>query len=347
MNAAARLLVSLSIAAIISQLTAATADDAKQPSLVKPKLVPLPRVAPAPQDNPTTPAKVALGKQLFFDPRLSGDNKMSCATCHAPEKAFGDGLPTAKGAGGKTLARNSQTVLNVGFFDKLFWDGRAASLEQQALIPIASPNEMHQDLRALEDELSAVPDYAAQFQTVFGTAVNRDGIAKALAAYERSLITEPAPFDRYLSGEKDAISGAAKRGYELFVGEAGCVRCHNGPLLSDGKFYRIGASFLDKGLGAVTGKPEDNFKFRTPSLRNIAQTGPYMHDGSLETLYDVVTFYFREIPPAAPGDLPLDVAALSGQSFSDIDYLVAFLKSLTGELHDRPVRNMQVRDTPK
>jgi cytochrome c peroxidase len=189
---------------------------------------------------------------------------------------------------------------------------------------------MHQDLDDLEAELAAAPDYAAQFRAVFSTGVDRDGIAKALAAYQRSLITEPSPFDRYLSGDKNALSNAAQRGLELFVGEAGCVRCHNGPLLSDGKFYRLGVGFKDKGLGAVTGKSEDNYKFRTPSLRNIAETSPYMHDGSMETLADVVTFYFREIP-TAPGNLPLDVEALSAQSFSDIDYLVAFLKSLTGK----------------
>ena len=295
-------------------------------------LVPLPKAVPAPRNNPTTPEKVALGKQLFFDRRLSGDNTMSCATCHLPEKAFGDGLPRAKGRGGKELARNTSTLLNVGFFDRFFWDGRAKSLEEQALIPIQAPNEMNQDLDELEQELNSVRGYARQFRSVFGTKVTRDAISKALAAFQRSLVTGPSPFDRYLTGEKDALSDQAKRGLELFRGDAGCARCHRGALLSDGSFYRIGASFRDNGLGAVTGKRTDNTKFRTPSLRNVSQTGPYMHDGSMKTLDDVVTFYFRGVTTSPPDDLPLDIEPLFDLSFSDIPAVVEFLKSLTGKV---------------
>ncbi len=140
-----------------------------------------------------------------------------------------------------------------------------------------------------------------------------------------------APFDRQLAGEESALSEAARRGMELFQGSAGCVQCHQGPLLSDEKFYRLGVSFKDKGLAGVTGKKEDTGKFRTPSLRNIAQTGPYMHDGSIKTLDDVVTFYYRGVPTTTTNDLPLDIQPLSGQSFSEISDLVAFLESLTGE----------------
>jgi cytochrome c peroxidase len=295
-------------------------------------LVPLPTTVPGPKDNPTTPDKVALGKQLFFDPRLSGNNTMSCATCHVPEKAFGDGLPRAQGADGKELARNTPSLLNVGLYSSYFWDGRAKSLEELALGPIQSPDEMNQELAELEQELNAVDGYVKQFQTVFGTSVTQDGIGKALAAFQRTLITESSPFDHYLSGDKDALSASARRGMELFLGDAGCVRCHRGPLLSDGKFYRLGVSFADEGLGGVTGKKEDTGKLRTPSLRNVAQTGPYMHNGSMKTLGEVVTFYYRNAPTTAPNGLSLDIQPLSGQSFSEISDVVAFLEVLSSKL---------------
>ena len=295
------------------------------------KLVPLRESVPAPKDNPTTPAKVELGKQLFFDPRLSGDNKMSCATCHLPEKAFGDGLALSPGAGGKLLERNTQTCLNVGFYQTFFWDGRAASLEEQALGPIQSSVEMNQDLDGLEAELGSIPGYKTAFKNVFRSQPNRGDIAKALAAFQRTLVTKPSPFDRYLMGDEDALSEEAKLGLELFQGEAGCIECHNGPLLSDGKFYRLGVSFRDEGRAKITGKQEDRYRFRTPTLRNIAETGPYMHNGSLKTLEDVVTFYYRGIPDAGPDGLAPDTSALRGRSFTEIGPLVEFLKSLSGE----------------
>ncbi|MCC7424594.1 MAG: cytochrome-c peroxidase [Planctomycetaceae bacterium] len=293
-------------------------------------LVPLPPSVPAPKDNPTSPEKVALGKQLFFDPRLSRNNRMSCATCHLPEKAFGDGLARGKGHDGRTLGRNTPSLLNVGFYERFDWDGRARSLEEQALGPIRSPDEMNQDLAELVEELNAVPGYIEQFQKVFGTKVTQDGIAKSLAAFQRTLVTKPSPFDRYLSGDKTALSDEARQGMELFVGSAGCVRCHQGPLLSDSRLYRLGVSFKDEGLSAVTGKKEDRGKFRTPSLRNIGQTGPYMHDGSKKSLTDVVEFYYRGVPTGSGGLSP-DVQPLLGQSFSEIPAVVAFLESLTGE----------------
>lgn len=296
-----------------------------------PVLAPLPTVVPAPRENATTAAKVALGKQLFFDTRLSGENRMSCATCHLPEKGFADGLPRAKGNGGKDLARNTPTLLNVAFFDRFFWDGRSQSLEEQALLPIQSKEEMNQDLDELEHELNAVSGYREQFQDVFGAQVTRDGIAQALAAYERTLVTTPAPFDRYLAGNKGALSAEAKRGLELFTGDAGCVRCHRGPLLSDGKFYRLGISFADQGRAAVTGQREDRGKFRTPSLRNLSQTGPYMHDGSMRTLTQVVEFYYRDAPTTTAPGLELDIEPLAGRSYSEIPAIVAFLQSLSGE----------------
>jgi len=297
----------------------------------RPSLIPLPAAVPAPIDQPVTPEKVELGSLLFFDPRLSGDNRMSCATCHVPEKSFSDGLRLGKGHADKSLRRNTQSLLNVGFYPLLFWDGRARSLEEQALAPIESADEMHQDLHALERELNAVPGYRSRFQSVFSTDVTRRGIAQALAAFQRTLVSRRSPFDRYLLGEKAALSDEALQGLELFQGAAGCVRCHHGPLLSDNKFHRIGIGLDDDGLGAVTGNREDKGKFRTPSLRNIAETGPYMHNGSRASLSEVVIHYYRGVPAAADDGLPLDIAPLSGQSFSEVSALVAFLESLTGE----------------
>lgn len=303
-------------------------DDVSAP----PKLSPLPKDVPAPKDNPTTKKRVELGRKLFFDPRLSGDNKMSCATCHIPGKAFADGLALSPGSSGKLLTRNTQSCLNVAFYSLLFWDGRSDSLEQQALGPIQSPVEMNQKLDELEAELAGVPGYVAEFKAAFGSAPTRKAIGQALAAFQRTLVTGPSPFDKYLAGDEDALSADARAGLELFRGEAGCIDCHNGPLLSDGRFYRLGVPGNDEGRAAVTGKANDRFRFRTPSLRNIAETAPYMHDGSLETLEDVVTFYYRGLPDSGPDGLALDTAALSDRSFSEIPLLVEFLKSLSGKV---------------
>jgi cytochrome c peroxidase len=298
---------------------------------VDPRLVPLPREVPAPADNPTTPAKVELGKQLFFDPRLSGANNISCASCHMPERAFGDGIQWNKGHNGATLTRNTPSLLNVGFYSSYFWDGRAASLEEQALGPIESPVEMNQNLDELEHELRAVPGYVEQFQKVFGGGPTRLSIGRALAAFERTLVTGPSPFDRYLAGEKDALSADAKRGLELFQGSARCIECHHGPNLSDGKLHRIDLSAEDLGRATVTQRPEDRYRFRTPSLRNIAETGPYSHDGTYKSVEDVVLFYYRGAPQSAAKGPPLEAPDLRGESFSDMPYLVSFLESLSGE----------------
>lgn len=296
-----------------------------------PRLAILPREVPAPPNHLTTAQKVALGRQLFFDARLSGDNMMSCASCHLPSKAFGDGLPRGIGHQERRLSRNTPSLLNIGFYDRYFWDGRAESLEQQALMPIEAADEMNQNLDELEWELNAIPGYVEQFHAVFGTRVTREGIAQALAAFQRTLVTGPAPLDRFLAGDQSALSPGARRGMDLFLGEAGCVRCHHGPLLSDGKFYRLGVSFQDAGREAVSGKRDDRGKFRTPTLRNVASTAPYMHDGSLQTLEDVVQFYYRGVPTRAPSGLSLDVEPLTNQSFSEIPDLVEFLQALTGE----------------
>lgn len=311
---------------------AAQSGAAAEENMPRPRLSPIAKHAPSPPENPTTAAKVELGKLLFFDPRLSGDNTLSCAACHTPDKAFADGVARSPGKEGKRLARNSPTVLNSGFLTALFWDGRAASLEEQAMAPLASLDEMHQDVEELVRELTAVPAYVEQFNKAFKAPPSRQTIAQALAAFQRTLVSNNAPLDRYLAGDKEALSPLERRGMELFSGEAGCIRCHHGPLLSDGKFYRLGiGGARDKGRGAVTGRRNDDYKFRTPPLRDVAETAPYMHDGSLATLYDVVEFYLRTAPQRGPEGLPLDIEPQLDVSFSDIDALVAFLRTLSGE----------------
>ena len=293
------------------------------------RLVPLPDKTPQPPDNPTTTAKVALGKNLFFDRRLSGNNRMSCASCHVPSKGFTDGQAFSIGVKGHKLTRNTPTILNLGFQKELFWDGRAKSLEEQALMPIEAPDEMNQPIEKLVLELKSIGEYRESFSRSFDDGINAVNVAKALAAYERSLVSKTSAFDKYLNGDKNALSASAMRGLELFEGDAGCVRCHNGPLLSDGKFYRLGVGRGDVGRAAITGKREDAYRFRTPSLREVSRTAPYMHDGSKKTLYQVVEYYYRGVPIRGPEGLELDIGALSDRSFTEIDDLVAFLRTLT------------------
>lgn len=292
-------------------------------------IVPLPVKVPQPLGNRNTPEKIALGKALFVDPRLSGNNRISCASCHVAKVAFADGQVFSKGVGGQVLSRNTPSLLNVGFQNELFWDGRAKSLEEQALIPVESPQEMNQPIDELINELKEVPTYQKSFSRAFEDGINTANVAKALAAYERSLVSKPSPFDKYLNGDKKALSVPARRGLELFEGDAGCVRCHNGPLLSDGKYYRLGVGRGDIGRAAITGKQEDAYRFRTPSLREVSRTAPYMHDGSKKTLYQVVEYYYRGVPIRGPEGLELDIGALSDRSFTEIDDLVAFLRTLT------------------
>jgi len=255
---------------------------------------------------------------------------MSCAACHDPEQAFADGRRFSKGAHGNLLSRNTPALLNVGWFESFFWDGRAASLEEQALAPVRNPQEMDQDLSELARELAAIPGYARQFQQVFGGPPAPEGIAKALAAFQRTLVTPDSPFDRYLRGDEDALSDIQEEGLDSFR-RNGCARCHNGPLLSDGGFYRLRFGLPDQGREAVTGKKADRFRFRTPTLRNVALTAPYFHDGLAPSLFGAVEFYFRRTVSPAPPGLELDFPPLAAQSYSEISAIVAFLESLTGE----------------
>jgi cytochrome c peroxidase len=290
---------------------------------------------PIPADNPMTTAKIELGKMLFFDPRLSGNNHWACATCHNPALAFGDGLPTSLGFGDeKPLGRHASTLYNVAYNQHQFWDGRAASLEEQAKMPIQNPREMNSRPEELIKKLSAIAGYRARFLEVFGEEPTFDNVAKAIATFERTLTSKNSRFDRYVMGEKDALTAQEKRGLILFLSKAACSRCHNGPNFTDDQFHNIalpqvGPLKEDLGRYEVTRQEEDKRAFKTPTLRNSDLTAPYMHNGVFETLKEVMDFYNKgggEDPLKSEEIFPLH---LTEEEQNDV---IAFLHSLRGDL---------------
>lgn len=298
------------------------------------------RPVDVPPANPQTDAKVALGSQLFFDPRLSRDNTISCATCHDPELAWANHHAVDAGIDGRKGTRNSGTILDAAYMDFQFWDGRARTLEEQALGPIHNPLEMGETVENVVRKLSAIDGYRRQFQAVFGGDVTADAIAKAIAAFERTVLSGPSPYDRYRAGDRGAMPEAAVRGMRLFNGKARCRMCHGGEMFSDQGFHNIGVGMdraqPDIGREAVTKAARDRGRFKTPSLRNVALTWPYMHDGSVRTLIDVVEFYDRggvKNPTLDIFVIPLELTDDEGKD------VVAFLEALTGSLPkiDRPV----------
>ncbi len=244
-----------------------------------------------PADNPSTPEKIELGKQLYFDPRLSADNTISCASCHDPQKGWSNGEQFATGVGGAKGGRNSPTVINSAYYKLQFWDGRAKSLEDQAVGPIQNPIEMKMTLDEVLPKLNQIQGYQDQFQKVFGTEVTADGIAKAIAAFERTVLSGDAPYDKFQAGDAAALSESAQRGMKLFFGKASCSSCHIGPNFTDSAFHNIGLDSTDVGRKAISKLDGDQGAMKTPTLREIAKTGPYMHDGSLKTLEEVVAHY--------------------------------------------------------
>ena len=306
-------------------------------SSVEPSYSGLQRAWPAsnePADNPTTPEKAALGKLLFFDPLLSENNNMACATCHHPDLGFGDGQPVASGPSGP-LTRNTPTLWNVDYVQKLFWDGRMDSLESQVNFPLTHPNEMGvSDIAALEAELRANPEYVALFDAAFGggeQAVTTDNMARALAAFQRTLLSQNSQFDRYAAGNFDALTPQQRRGLALFrSGATRCFECHSAPTFASDTFRVVGVPSDDPGRAGVTPDGQQG-AFKVPTLRNIALTAPYMHNGSLATLEDVVNFY-ADGGGHAFGVDNVDVFVngfdLNDQERSD---LVAFLYALTDE----------------
>ncbi|MFO0922894.1 MAG: cytochrome c peroxidase [Pirellulales bacterium] len=251
----------------------------------------------APADNPQAAEKIELGRQLFFDPRLSIDNSVSCASCHDPKKGWSNNEANAAGVGGQRGGRNAPTVINSAYARFQFWDGRAGTLEDQALGPIANPIEMNLPIDKMVEKVNAIEGYRAQFQKVFGSDVTAPNVAKAIAAFERTVLSGDAPYDRFKAGDKTALSEKGQRGMRLFFGKANCSSCHAGPSFTDNAFHNIGVGMdkaePDQGRFAISKIVGDTGAFKTPTLRDIAKTAPYMHDGSHATLEEVVNYYDR------------------------------------------------------
>jgi len=296
----------------------------------------------APEGDPSTPAKVELGKKLFFDPRVSGSGQIACASCHDPDLGWADGRTTAFGHRRELLKRNAPTVMNLAFVDRHFWDGRAEGLEDQARQVILNPSEMSATPDSIVASLAAVPEYRDAFREAYGSdRIDVDATARALAAFERSLVGGRSAFDKFLKGDRGALSDEAVLGLDLFRGKARCINCHNGPAFTDGRFHDLGLSYYgreleDLGRYRTTGKPEDVGRFRTPSLRNVTATRPYMHNGLFEldgvlNAYNAGMATLRRKPeqaddPLFPTKSPLlKPLGLNKQELGD---LRAFLESL-------------------
>jgi cytochrome c peroxidase len=298
---------------------------------------------PVPADNPPTAETIALGRRLYYDPQLSSDGSVSCATCHSPQAGFADPKPVSEGVGKKTGSRNSPTVFNSAYFAVQFWDGRSPSLEKQAEGPVQNPVEMANTLAAVEKRLSADASYREQFEKAFGPGpITYEKVEKCIASFERTVISGNSPFDRWKYGhDEKAVGNDVKRGFVVFTAKdkGNCAACHligeEDALFTDNKFHNIGigvemGEIKDPGHFAVTNKEADRGSFKTPSLRNVALTAPYMHDGSLKNLKEAMDFYIGAGNSNANLDKQIHVLDfLSGQERSD---LLAFLNSLTGEM---------------
>lgn len=327
----------------------------------------LPRTAPSPADNPATPQKIALGKKLFFDKRLSADGTLSCASCHviSPEKGGGDGQPVSVGINGQKGQRNAPTVLNAAFQRVLFWDGRAASLEEQAKEPLVNPIEMGMpSLEQVEARINDLPEYKRAFSQVFpgNREITIGQVAKVIAAYERTLITPDSPYDHFVNGDSDALSPQQIRGMALFE-STGCVICHSGPNFSGASIYSEESPYrmfpanpnsgyetqydLTADRGAADGQPgSQSGVWRIPSLRNVSRTAPYFHNGSVDSLEAAVRIMARVQLDRKLSNSPADAKRVqwqasekqftveTGRALSDAEVgdIVAFLKSLDGKL---------------
>jgi cytochrome c peroxidase len=288
-----------------------------------------PKAIEFPEENRFTPERELLGRTLFFDPRLSGSNAMSCATCHNPGFSWGDGLPRAIGDGMKPLGRRTPTILNLAWAGALFWDGRSETLEEQCLGPIRSTAEMNQPLDELVMELQSIPEYRGLFEGAYpGEGISQQTIAKAIATYERTIVSGTSPFDRWVEGDENAVSEASKRGFLLFATKAACAECHSGWRFTDDSFYDIGVEGDD--LGRAVQIPDVTlmqYAFKTPTLRNVDRRHPYMHNGTETTLEEAIELYDqggrRKRPSLSSLIKPLD---LSREEKAD---LVAFLRTLT------------------
>lgn len=285
-------------------------------------------------DNAYSKEREILGKNLFFDPRLSGSNSISCATCHNPSFAWGDGLAKGVGHGHKQLGRRTPTILNLAWTEKMMWDGRFTHLEGQALGPIGSEAEMNMLVAELANKIKAVEGYRELFKAAYpNEEISNELIAKALAVYERGVVSGEAPFDKWISGDEKAITEEAKRGFALFNSKARCNACHSGWRFTDDSFHDIGIKDKDIGRGKYLKLKSQQHAFKTPGLRSITLRGPYMHNGQEKDLAAVIEFYNRggDVKRASLSDSikPLGLTA------SEKKDLEEFLKTLTGG--DKPV----------
>lgn len=321
---------------------------------------------PVPEANPLTSEKIVLGRQLFRDRRLSRDGSLSCSSCHDPGRAFTDGRVVARGIGGARGERNVPTIVNRAWGTSFFWDGRAATLEQQVVQPILHPDELAMtpesvlalvrsaryrsrfeaafglEVRLKPDTTTVMAATTVTATTVSNTPVTPDAeraldlVSRALASYVRTIVSGDSPYDRFVAGDRTALSGAARRGLTLFRGRANCSACHVGPTFTDEQFHNTGVAWrtgavTDQGRASVSKQAEDRGAFKTPTLREVSRTAPYMHDGGIGTLDEVVDYYDRggqRNPGLDPKLRPLRLSP------SDKQDVVAFLLSLTGTIRD-------------
>lgn len=286
-----------------------------------------------PADNPYSPARVELGRTLFFDPRMSSNGKVSCATCHPPEHAFAGGDPLPLGVTGTPLRRRAPTLINRAYGQSQFWDGRAATLEAQINGPMTAPDEMSTTSQAAAAAIASIPGYAPLFEEAFGDRqITFDRIVKAIASFERTIVSGNSPYDRFVNGDKHALTPAAKRGLEIFERSGECSECHSGFNFTDEKFSSLGIGPdgrpPDLGLAGITGKRRDEGKFKVPTLREVVHTGPYMHDGRDSTLDEVLEFYRKGGKPGRILDSRIAPFFLDAPAKAN---LMEFLQSLSGE----------------
>jgi cytochrome c peroxidase len=317
--------------------TSGTADRQPPPAAAEDDKVWLLGAPPEPDDNKSTPAKVELGRDLFFDPAISGDGTVSCGTCHNPSLGWSDGLKTASGIGGHKLARATPTIVNTAYNTQFMWDGRNKSLEDQALGPMQSPQEMATDFPATLHRLAAIEGYRRLFEAAFpGESISQSTMARAIAAFERTVVSRESRFDRWIGGERDALTLQQWRGFQIFKdpSRGNCAACHSAPGMTDNGYHNIGIAAepgrQDDGRFKIRALPSMKGAFKTPGLRDVELTAPYFHNGAAATLMEVVEHYARggdDHSNRSPEIRTLNLSA------ADKEDLVAFMKALTGRPH--------------
>lgn len=320
----AKMILPLSLIAMALAMTPSTDVQAERAAYERPLEIPFP------EGRPYSPQMATLGKMLFFDPRLSGAKNMNCASCHNPSFGYEVPVPTPIGAANTKLRRQAPTLQNIAWVEPLFWDGRSPTLEEQARHPIQEPVEMNGYFPEIIRALSEVSLYNTWFKRLFPErGMTRETILTAIATFQRTIVTGTTPFDRWVRGEEDAISEAAKRGFQLFNGDANCATCHSGWNFTDNRFHDTGLPTND--IGRAKQEPTNvhaRFAVKTPSLRNLEYRAPYMRDGSLRTIDDVLQFYMEggiQRPSLSPAMTRLQI------SMADKADLLAFLKTLTAD----------------